>query len=292
MNRTVSYREAHVVATEQVTPHMRRITVEGDLTKMVSAGPDQFVKLFLARDGGRPQVPAMTPDGDLMTWYRQYLAIPEPERPWMRSYTVRRFLPEHGRLQIDFALHDGTHAGPASRWARAARPGDVLGLAGPQASHRRVPEGGAWRLLVGDETALPAIGALVESLEPGQRADVYAEVDDAVEEQTWATAGEVTAHWVHRSEHGGHYGFGLLETLGAARLAHGAPFVWVAGEATLVRSVRRHLVEVRGHEPRSVAISAYWRANLTEDDPPTDQDLAERAELVAEMAQGTGSGRS
>jgi NADPH-dependent ferric siderophore reductase len=80
----------HVVDTAEVTPHMRRITFGGDgLTGFTPVAPDQQLKLFFARDGGVPEVPEPEPDGDVMRWYQRYLAVPEPVRPWMRTYTVR-----------------------------------------------------------------------------------------------------------------------------------------------------------------------------------------------------------
>jgi NADPH-dependent ferric siderophore reductase len=70
----------------------------------------------------------------------------------------------------------GGHAGPAAAWAASAAPGERLGMIGPTVSHLRTPGEHAWKLIVGDETALPAIGALLESLGTHERALVFVEV--------------------------------------------------------------------------------------------------------------------
>ncbi|GAB2599157.1 siderophore-interacting protein [Streptomyces capparidis] len=280
------YAELHVVATEQVTPGMRRITFGGDsLADFTSLAPDQQVKLFFARDGGVPAVPEPPADGDTVRWYQSYLAIPEPVRPWMRAYSVRRHLADRQRIEIDFALHgEGGGKGPATRWAAAARPGDVIGLVGPAPSHLRTPREGAWRLLVGDETALPAMAALVEALAPGERALVYAEVADAAEEQRWDGAGDVEVHWLHRGATPAGRSTALIDAVRGARFPDGPVFAWVAGEASAVRAVRRHLVNERGIDKRDVAFTGYWRLHLAQDEAPTAEDTADQAEALAEAS--------
>jgi hypothetical protein len=58
-------------------------------------------------------------------------------------------------------------------------------------------------------------------------------------------------------------------------------FAWLAGEAGTVRLLRRHLVEERGVPKRAIDFAGYWRRRRTQDDPPTEQDLADAQELLA-----------
>src|SRR5688500_12822996 len=112
-----------------------------------------------------------------MRWYRRCLAMPEPARPWLRSYTIRRHPADRQQVGVGVVLHtESGAAGPAWRWASATRVGDVIGMYGPAQSHYGVPGEHAWRLVVGDETALPAIGATLELLPGNDRVIVYAEV--------------------------------------------------------------------------------------------------------------------
>ncbi|MFE9889671.1 siderophore-interacting protein [Streptomyces scopuliridis] len=118
---------------------MARVTFGGpSLADFTLDGPDQQVKLYFPRPGQRvPRLPEAGTDGDVMRWYGAFQAIPEEERPWTRSYTVRSHDPLRATIDIDFVLHgdggDGADAGPATSWARKAAPGAVLGMFGPSA---------------------------------------------------------------------------------------------------------------------------------------------------------------
>ncbi|MER6398607.1 siderophore-interacting protein [Kitasatospora sp. NPDC001603] len=273
-----------VVAVERVTPRTARITFEADaLDGSVGRSPDQQVRLCFPKPGRTEPV---LPGGgdDPMGWYQAYLAVPEDERPWMRSFTVRGRRPGTRRLEVDFVLHgDG---GPASAWADRARPGDRLGMVGPSELYARpvplaaVVAGADWVLLAGDETALPAIATLLAALPAGIRAVVYAEVADEAERQLLATPADLTVHWVYRD--GAAPGGPLTDAVRAADLPGGTPFAWLAGEASAVRVIRRHLVEERGLAKASVEFAGYWRHRLTQDDAPTAEDFADAQEKLAQ----------
>ncbi|MFI6727569.1 siderophore-interacting protein [Streptomyces atratus] len=272
----VSY--VRVVGVERITPRTARITFAGDaLAELMEDRPDQQMKLCFPREGQEvPRLPE--PDADDtygMRWYEAYLAIPEPERPLMRSFTVRAYDRRLGLMAVDFVLHGDE--GPAARWGRDARPGDVLGMVGPSSMYARPLPAADWLLLAGDETALPAIGTLLESLPAGARALVYAEVADEAEGQVLDSPGEVTVHWVHRDT-----GETLTEAVRGAELPAGSGAAWLAGEAGAVRALRRHLVEERGLPKGAVEFSGYWRERLTQDDAPTEEDLAWAKERAAE----------
>ncbi|MDW6057762.1 siderophore-interacting protein [Streptomyces sp. FXJ1.4098] len=290
MQQSLPVRFIQVTEVQRITPRMARVTFGGDdLADFVCDAPDQQVKLYFPRPGqSAPRLPAPGADGDVMRWYQAYQAIPEDERPWMRSYTIRAYHPRRRALDIDFVLHgDGEEdggEGPATRWARVARPGDTLGMFGPSAAFARpVPLGVAeWTLLAGDESALPAMGTLIEALPEGARAVAYIEVADAAEEQRFTTAGQVQVHWLHRGGRpAGSRGL-LLDAVRSAAFPPGSVFAWLAGEAGAVRSLRRHLLDERGIDRRSVDFTGYWRLKLTQDDAPTEEDLAEARERLAD----------
>lgn len=292
MRNTMGRWLLRVRGRERLTPHMVRVTLGGDLADFVPVAPDQQVKLFFARPGhGLDELPGPRESGgDPMTWYQAYLAVPEPRRPWMRTYSVRHHRPERGELDIDFVLHGaGAEAGPASRWAATATVGDEVGLVGPAPSHLRVPGPHDWTLLAGDETALPAIGALVAAHPAGAPVHVVVEVSDAAEEQPLPTAAAAHVRWVHRDGRPAGTGSALLDAVRAAEFPAGRVFAWVAGEASAVRALRRHLVGERGVDKRQVAFTGYWRRHLTQDADPTAADLADQAELMAELADQGGA---
>lgn len=92
----------------------------------------------------------------------------------MRDYTPRHFDAARRELTLDFILHD---AGPATAWAQQVKIGDQLGIGGPRGS-QVVADVFDWYLLLGDETAMPAIGRRLEELSDDVRAIVLIEVDD------------------------------------------------------------------------------------------------------------------
>ncbi|MFF9198157.1 siderophore-interacting protein [Streptomyces sp. NPDC014779] len=284
-------RRVHVTGIRALTPRMVRVT----LGVPSPAGapfdrPDAQVKLYFPRPGQRePELPAPDPDGDVMRWYGAWAAMPEERRPVMRSYTVRAYDAAAGTVDVDFHLHGGPAGapgaeGPATRWARGARAGDVLGMFGPSEEFAAPvdPGAGDWALLVADACALPALATVVRALPPGHRAVAFVRVAGPEERQPLPTAGELNVHWVcgERPEL-------VVPAVRAAALPEGVPYVWLAGEAGVVRELRRHLVEECGADRRAIDFAGYWRRRLTQDDAPTPEDLAEARERLALLTERT-----
>jgi len=233
----------------RITPKMARIVVGGDdLAGFVSAAHDDHVKVFLPPPGEeKPVFPEQTPNGPV---------YPEgAPRPAARDYTPRRYDAAANTLTIDFVLHGD---GPATVWAAQARPGHFLGVGGPRGSFI-VPDDFDWYLLVGDESALPAIGRRLEELPAGARAVVVADVADAAEEQKFTTRARLETHWLHRD--GAEPGDPSLlhGAIAALKLPGGDGYAWVAAEAATAKSLRRLLVDERGLRKDRVKAAAYWK---------------------------------
>ncbi|GGU44869.1 siderophore-interacting protein [Lentzea flava] len=255
-----------VTSVRPLTPRMVRMTFTGDGLAGIGTWPDQQLKLLFPKPGCSAQV---SDSPDVSVWYQAYLAIPEPERPWMRSFTVRSLV--DGVLTVDFVLHGDS--GPASAWAARAKPGDVIGRFGPSPDYAR-PLGVADLLVfAGDETALPAIASLLELLPASQRRLAFVEVADPAEEQDIPGV-----RWVHRSA-----GEDLVSVVTAAEVPSSV-WVWLGGEASAVRALRRHFVAL-GVPKKDIEFSGYWRRTLTQDDAPTAEDLAEAQERIAALSE-------
>ncbi|MGI5351481.1 siderophore-interacting protein [Streptomyces sp. CA-250714] len=274
--------ELHVVRTRRLGPTMLRVTFGGEgLDRFASGGRDQRFKLFLPQPGQtRPVVPVEAGEN----WFTEWRAMDENIRGIMRSYTVRalRRGSEYGaadELDVDFALHGET--GPASRWALRAMPGDRVTLLGPVVADNagvdfRPPEGTDWVLLSGDETALPAIGAILEWLPTGMPVRVFAEVAHREDVQDLPTLADARISWLVRNEAAtASRTERMVESVRAAELPAGTPYAWLAGEAGSVKAVRRHLVAERGFDRRAVKFTGYWRLGATEE------------QLVAEALAGS-----
>ncbi|UOZ10071.1 siderophore-interacting protein [Amycolatopsis sp. WQ 127309] len=256
----LTYHRARVTMVRPITPHTVRVTFEAATFAEVPAGaPDQYVKVFFPRPG--QETPNLPDTGsDVLSWYRTYLAMPDGVRPPMRTYTVRAHRPRFAEIDVDFVLHGDT--GPASAWASRVTPGDRVAFLGPHGLYD-VPAGTDWQLLTGDETALPAIGAIIEQLPAGARLSAYIEVSGREERQTFETRGAVEVHWLVRGARP--HGEALLEAVRAATFPSGTPYAWVSGEAGVVKLVRRHLVRERDVDKRRICFTGYWRLGMSEE---------------------------
>ncbi|MFD5437740.1 siderophore-interacting protein [Kitasatospora sp. NPDC127067] len=253
-----------VARTLSLTPHLVRITLTGEsLTGFVNGGLDQRIKLLLPLAG---QTEPLIPPGDGdFGWYHSWREMSPEVRPVLRTYTVRGRRREPDEIDIDIAVHGD--AGPGSRWAVRAAPGDRVAVYGPAVEQAggvefTLPADPGWVLLAGDESALPAIAAILEELPEDLPVRVFAEVDGPGEE-AYLSPGRagVETVWIHRRDGAP----GLTEAVRAAELPGGRPYAWIAGEAAGVRELRRHLVGERGMDRRAVCFMGYWRAGRTED---------------------------
>lgn len=244
-----------VLRTRKMSPQLLRVTLTGDdLADFVSGSFDDHVKVFFPEAAtGQPVLPQVGPEG---------ISFPEGQpRPQARDYTPRRYDNAARELDIEFVLHGD---GPASTWAAQAQPGQYLGVGGPRGSFV-IPHAFDWHLLIGDDTALPAIARRVEELGPDARVIVVAEVADESARIALATGPLAEVHWIHRDEQrdeqGGDVAEGsqLTPTLRWLSLPEGEGYVWAAGEAAAMREVRQYLVNERGIHKTRIRASAYWK---------------------------------
>ena len=253
-----------VARTRRLGPSLVRVTFTGDdLHAFRSDGRDQSLSLFLPHPGQpEPVVPLELDDG----WWQAWRELPDDVRAVMRSYTLRALRRNPDEIDIDFALH--TPAGPASRWASRATPGDRVLVLGPalednRAIRFRPPEDTDLVVMWGDETAVPAASAILESLPPGTRAQVWLEVGQAGDIQDLVTRADARITWLVRD---GERSSMTLAALRDAELPPAkAPYVWIAGEAGRVKELRRHFVGERGVDRRRVTFVGYWRHGLSEE---------------------------
>ncbi|WP_321842322.1 siderophore-interacting protein [Paraburkholderia bannensis] len=245
----LKFRLLRVTRVESLSSALVRVTLTGDLSDFVSASFDDHVKVFFPAPGeDKPALPSLGPDG---------IAFPDGvERPAARDYTPRRFDNNANELDLEFALHE---AGPATAWAAQAKPGQYLGVGGPRGS-MVIPTGFDWHLLVGDETALPAIQRRLSELPSGARVAVVVEVANRTARIALPTEADLYATWVYRDElDPAQAAQPLVDALGEVWLPPGEGYVWAAGEASAIRAVRAYLCNERGVDKKRIRASAYWR---------------------------------
>ncbi|GAA1611267.1 siderophore-interacting protein [Actinoplanes couchii] len=245
-----------VVTSERVSANMVRVTLGGDgLSRFTPLGFDQWFRLFLPRPG---QDSLKLPTRTSGLWYAQYLATAKPKRPYVRNYTVRAYRPDG--LDVDFVVHldDDGNCGPATRFALDAKPGDQVGLLdqgvgyNPRADHD-------WTLLAADETGLPAVAGICESLPDDARGVAIVEVPSLDDVQEFRKPGGIDLRWVARTGAHAVPGALALETLTAAELPSGPVWAYLVGESALVTGGRRHLVQDRRIPKTNIDFIGYWR---------------------------------
>jgi NADPH-dependent ferric siderophore reductase len=279
------------VRVQRLSPAFVRVTFGGaDLDEFRSGGRDQRIKVVLPRpDTGLTACPR---GGD---WYGEWRALPPGRRNPVRTYTVRAARPERYEVDVDFVLHDGA-IGPAARWAQTCAVGSEAVLIGPNARFPgdcggvewRPPTGAPGLLLAGDETAVPAVCAIVEQLPRDARGRVFLEVPTIADVLPVQAPAGAQVTWLPRRSRVTDRPRGELLT-GAVLAAlppapavdpavedasddepvvwdvpHGiasAPtrYVWLAGEARVVTGLRRRLLADAGLDRSAVAFMGYWR---------------------------------
>ena len=294
--------EVTVASTVRLSPSFVRIELASpDFAELGVDGPwlDQRFKLVVPHASG-----ALTSvEGADESWVSTWLERPVEERGHMRTYSVRDVVGSEAdtRLMVDVVVHEGGPSGPGADWALAARPGDRAVVQAPRRGHafggiEFAPAPGARLLLVGDETAVPAICRVLGDLPADAAGAAYVEVPDALDVQDVPRPDGVDVTWLVRggAGHGERLHAAVLDHLGtpvagalevdevdpdlwetplysssgeplpdpASGPEHADLHAWIAGESAMVTGLRRHLVKELGVDRRQVAFMGYWRRGV------------------------------
>lgn len=243
----IKRRRLEVLRVVDITPRMRRITLGGpELAGFISLGSDDHIKLLFPQNAAE-QAALDSPDFNLRG---------DGPQPAMRDYTPRRYDLDIGELDIDFVLHGD---GPASTWAEQAKVGQHLHIGGPRGS-MIVPDIFDSYLLIGDETAIPAIARRLDELPAGRKVLAVIEIANAAEQQPLHSAAEVEVIWVVRGQDD------VLETVQNLTLPDGSLYSFVATESKLSRQLRRGLLDTHNVNEAFLKAVGYWRAEGSEEE--------------------------
>jgi NADPH-dependent ferric siderophore reductase len=247
-------REAEVLSTEWITPHMVRLVLGGEGLAGFAAGDftDHYIKLLFPADGVTYPEPF---DMD-----RVRAEFPPEQWPTTRTYTVRGWDAAAREITVDFVVHgDEGLAGP---WAARARPGERVRFLGPGGGYAPDPAAD-WHLLAGDESALPAIAVSLERAPAGAVVHAFIEVSGPAEEQKIVTPHGVAITWLHRE--GRPVGEALVAAVRALDFPPGEVHAFVHGEAGFVKELRSHLRLERNIPRERLSISGYWRLGQSDE---------------------------
>jgi NADPH-dependent ferric siderophore reductase len=255
VRHTLLRRTLEVLSVKRITPHMQRIVFGGEeLRGFISAGPDDHVKLALPNANGELVFPTMGPNGP------EFPAgvLPSP----LRDYTPRGYDAARNELIVDFVIHGD---GPASTWAEQATPGQRIAMGGPRGSFIAAEDFDRY-VLVGDETALPAIGRWLDEMHAGTQVHVLAEIPEAADRQPLPSQAPFTVTWLARDGADGASSDLLERALRELPDSPGDTFYWIAAESRRARGMRKYLAEERGVPKEWIRATGYWKAGGAEEE--------------------------
>ena len=251
MSQKRKARMLEVKSTHRLTPNMQRIILGGsDMTDFPKGHESANFKLLLPRPG--QTAPLIESAGQELT---------KDEKPIVRTYTLRKFDASVDELTVDFAIHE--NPGPATSWALAAKPGDMIGFRGPGAPKLLNPEAD-WVLLAGDMSALPAISALLEGLPADSHGHVVLEVLCEDDQQALQCPANIQQHWLVNPKPNVANEV-LSNAVKKLPWPEGKPGVWIAGESASARELRQYCKQQHAVDKAFLYASGYWQIGLNED---------------------------
>ena len=246
----------HVTSTEDIAPRFRRIVFRGQNLDRYDRHDQLHCRLvFQPRGATNPRWPMLD--------HRGHVVWPDDAAVPTRVYTIRRIEAGRQELTIDFALH--ADAGPATRWALDARPGDVVGVLGPAAHGPRPAQ---FHVLAGDETALPGIARILESLPPSAVGHAFIEVDSTADALPLRCPSGVSVRWLHRN--GAAAGTTALLANAVRRVRWpenlNEAFFWGGCEHKAFSALHRHLKTEVGLPRGRFVLYSHWHRTLSEEE--------------------------
>jgi NADPH-dependent ferric siderophore reductase len=227
IRHTTKRRLLDVIRVERMSPSFVRVVLGGgELEGFTSLSFDDHLKIFLGHD-----------------------ASAQDDRGIMRDFTPRAFDPKKLELTLEFALHG---EGAATAWAAQVAPGQRLSIGGPRGSFV-IPTDYDWHVLIGDETALPAIARRLEEMSSGAIVFTVIQVNDAADKRKLETKAKLVEKWMATTPNG------LAEAIKDLKTPAGEGFAWAAGEAKAISAVRAVLVDTHGLDKDHIRAAAYWK---------------------------------
>ena len=239
------FRRVEVRRFEELTPRMRRVVLGGpELDGLRVDEPAASVRLLLPPPGhDRIVMPA---------WTGNQFELPTGERAPIRTFTPRHLDPVRNELTLDIVVHD---VGAAIDWVRSAAPGDAVAVSGTGRGYEIDTEASSY-LLAGDESAIPAIDQLLETMPRAMPIDVHVEITDPEARLELHANPNATVTWhLKRSDHD----HGATLTTAIESLDTLPDALWIAGEAAAVQRLRKHLFGTRGLPRSAATVRGYWK---------------------------------
>ena len=195
--------------------------------------------------------------------HRGHVVWPDNVAVPTRVYTIRHIDAARQEITIDFALH--ANPGPATRWAMDARPDDIVGILGPAANG---PKHAEFHVLLGDETALPGIARILESLPATTTGHAFIEVDSKADELPLQCPAGLSLTWLHRNGADAGTATLLQESIRAVQWPRNPEnaFFWGGCEHKAFSAIYRHLKKSIGLSRDRFVLYSHWHRSLSEEE--------------------------
>lgn len=247
--RRPSPRVLTVGGAKYISPNMIRITFSGpEIAQMQDGCEGAYCKLFL---------PAL---GQTRADFTR--ALEDGPRPDVRTYTVRHMRASQGEMDIDFVEHGDN--GPASAWALNAKAGSFCGFAGPNPLKRAEFDADNY-IIVADMSALPLAAATLEALPRDATGVAFFEIEHEDDKQIIDAPTGILINWLV-SENASCPGSVVVGAVRTLDWPEGRIQTCVAGESSMVKSLRQFLNVEKGLPREDTYISGYWKYGLVEDE--------------------------
>ncbi len=232
---------------EDLSPRLVRIRLEGEeLAGMDMPEPAASVRLLLPRGGPGSAL-------EMPTWNGNEFRFDDGSRPPIRTLTPLRTDPKAGTLEVEVVLHG---RGALSDWAKARPVGDEIAVSGPGRGTSPDLTAAAF-VLAGDESAMPAIGQILEVLPASAKVDVVIEIARSDAQIALPHRPDAKVTWCELAP-GDAPGAAMLAAVAAIELADGVQ-VWASGEAAAVQQLRTLVLNERGVPRKDAIIRGYWK---------------------------------
>ncbi len=236
-------KELIVTHTETITPNMQRVTLQGEALSHFPADCEGgYIKLLFNEMGGT-----------------ELQLTSEDARPIMRTYTIRRFDPHAGTIEVDFVRHvtEDLQCGFAARWAKSAQKGDTISIVGPGTISNLNTEAD-WFFMAADMTALPALSAKIRTLPADAKGYAVISVLTPDDIQPLNAPSGMELVWLTNNQP-------LANAARELEWLEGDAAVWCACEFDSMRALRQYFRNEREVERENIYISSYWKQGVSED---------------------------
>lgn len=242
---------------EYLTPRYIRVFLQGDEVKKLAENTIGVNNKILIPPEGVGKVHFPELDSETMRWKPQ----PPEIAPIVRTYTHRGIDLEKKEIWIDFVAHG--LEGPASKWAIEAKEGDVLGVMMKQGKKELYTQAEHY-LLVGDATAIPVLGAILEDLPPTAKGICIIEVFGEEDEQALPTQADIKFIWLHNPTP--KEGSKLADVFKEQPLPQENRFAYIATELDAVKAIRHYLRKEQNWGRDELYAYSFWKSGKAENE--------------------------